>query len=253
VVFTDAEVGHVVGDGGTLLTTTDGGQTWAWRGDRRFGFLRDLSFPDAVSGRAVGTLGSPLYTALATADGGATWSVQAGSFGPDLAWSNLDAVWFSDPLHGHVAGDSGRIFATADGGQHWSVQRKDTTETFSRLAFADRRRGLAVGATQFTEGPRASFVATADGGETWISRLVQGTLLNDVVFATPSEAYAVGAVCPRAEEACRSLIVKITFPAGSEETAGEAAGLPVPLVVGVIGVGVVLAAVIVRRRRATSH
>lgn len=276
VSFTDSRAGTVVGPGGTILTTADGGATWQWRGDRRYGGLMGVSFADRHHGQAVGlaVTGLTPFISVATADGGATWHVRQPPARTRVSNANFSGVAFLDDQRGYVAGDFGRILATADAGLTWVVQRGDTTESFQDIAFGDDRRGLAVGSTDFSGSPRASIAVTVDGGETWAPRLLDGLILWDVDFATPTTAYAVG--CTRQERidlddgprwpCAQSLIARITFPegaaggggrggAGASGGAGDLAadggsGLSLLLWVGGGALALVVAAALVARRPA---
>ncbi|HEX6597057.1 MAG TPA: YCF48-related protein, partial [Acidimicrobiales bacterium] len=235
VSFPDARSGVVVGPGGTILSTADGGTTWQWRGDRRFGGLNAVAFADRQHGQAVGLMvtGLSQYVTVATADGGTTWEMRQPPPRNRSANASFLGVSFLDAQRGYIAGDSGRILATADGGQTWFEQRGDTTETFRDIDFGDDRRGIAAGATNFSGDSRASLVATADGGQTWTTRLLDGLTVWAVDFATPTTAYAVG--CTRQTEVIRnrgngeekvypcsqSFVARITFPA---DTGGGGAG-----------------------------
>lgn len=98
---------------------------------------------------------------------------------------------------------------------------------------ADLRRGLAVGSTDFNGTSRASLAVTADGGETWTPRLLEGLILWGADFATPTTAIAVG--CTRQQRVERtgagpifpcaqSLIARITFPAEGQTEGAPASG-----------------------------
>ncbi len=54
---------------GTILRTTDGGETWTFQASRTGNHLFGVSFVDANTGTAVGDLG----IVLRTMDGGETW------------------------------------------------------------------------------------------------------------------------------------------------------------------------------------
>ena len=223
VSFPDARAGAVAGPGGTILTTADGGATWQWRGDRRYGGLTDLTFTDRQHGQAVGLANTGLspFISVATADGGTSWEIRQPPPRSTVANANFSGLDFLDAQRGYIAGSTGRILATTDGGHSWVVQRSDTTETFQDIAFGDERRGLAVGGTDFNGTSRASLAVTADGGETWSPRLLEGLILWGVDFATPTTAYAVG--CTRQTRierpsgpifpCAQSLVARITFPA----------------------------------------
>jgi len=234
VSFPDPRAGAVAGPGGTILVTADGGATWQWRGDRRYGGLTELTFADRHNGQAVGlaTTGLSPYISVATADGGTSWELRQPPPRSTVANANFSGVDFLDAERGYIAGSTGRILATTDAGHTWVVQRSDTTETFQDIAFGNEKRGLAVGATDFNGASRASLAVTGDGGETWAPRLLDGLILWAVDFATPTTAYAVG--CTRQTRVERSsgpifpcaqsLVARITFPAEAEAVAGEAGG-----------------------------
>ena len=62
-----------VGALGTILRTTDGGDTWTPQSSGTTNFLNGVSFVDANTGTAVGGEG----TILRTTDGGDTWTPQS--------------------------------------------------------------------------------------------------------------------------------------------------------------------------------
>ncbi|MGH9279755.1 MAG: WD40/YVTN/BNR-like repeat-containing protein, partial [Acidimicrobiales bacterium] len=190
--------------------------------------------------------------------------------GPNVQTDEFAAVAFTDAQHGFVGGNGGRIFATSDGGHHWATQRKDTTETFQAMAFSTPKRGLAGGFTDFSNERKASLVATVDGGETWVARLMPGAIVWDVAFATPTTAFAVGCAewyPPPAQLPCqRSLIAKVTFPGGEGSGSGGASGgsgsgggggggssVPFVLVGAAIVFFVAGAVVLLRGRRGARH
>src|SRR5258708_26081639 len=69
----DANTVVAVGDAGTIVRTTDGGQSWTLQSSGTTRDLRGVSFVDADTGTAVGFSG----TILRTTDGGQTWTLQA--------------------------------------------------------------------------------------------------------------------------------------------------------------------------------
>ena len=265
VSFPDVDHGIVLGGGGTVLLTDDGGQTWTWRGDRSFGFLSAVSFSDASNGVAVsfsGPTARSLFVSLLSSDSGRTW--QAAGAGPHIpagvTTANLRAAAAVDARRAYVGGDAGRIFVTSDGGATWDAQRHDTTETFNGLAFSRRDRGVAVGTTDFSDVRRASLATTADGGETWAPRLLDAAILWSAAFASRATAYAVGCakpVLPQSPEGegavncTQSLIVRIAFVDRQAIREGGG-GFRWPLVLAAIGV-VVATAVLVVWSRARSR
>ena len=74
VSFTDANNGAVVGDYGTILRTTDGGEIWTLQTSGTTNALNGVSFTDSNNGTAVGVSG----TILRTTNGGETWDFTNG-------------------------------------------------------------------------------------------------------------------------------------------------------------------------------
>jgi hypothetical protein len=109
VSFTDASTGTVVGEGGTILRTTDGGTTWVHQLSGTKNWLWGVSFTDANTGTAVG--GSGIRR---TTNGGTTWQSQSSETRNSL----LD-VSFTDANTGTAVGNFGTILRTTTGGVTW--------------------------------------------------------------------------------------------------------------------------------------
>ena len=92
VSFTDANNGTAVGDAGTVLRTTDGGQNWIIQTSGAITWLGRVSFTDANNGRAVGYDDfTNLGIILGTTDGGQHWINQ-----PSGTSSSLEGVSFTN-------------------------------------------------------------------------------------------------------------------------------------------------------------
>ena len=214
--FVGKDTGYVVGGQGVILKTTDGGSTWSYQGDPIYGTLNDVDFVDEESGQIAGTVIGPddeAYLTLATLDGGSTWSRQRTGKpdDPDIPL-NLQTVTVLEPRRAVVAGTSGRIFVTFDSGATWRSRRSGTLERLNAVAFADRRRGLAVGDIAFPDESRAVILATNDGGQTWYQRPTpESAALNGVTFADATTAYAVGCATPTAP-CTEASVLRIDFP-----------------------------------------
>src|SRR4029450_11410594 len=111
--FVDANTGTVVGDYGTIVRTTDGGNSWTIQVSGTTQNLWAVSFIDANNGAAVGEGG----TILGTTDGGANWVSQTS--GTTL---QLRGVSLSDANNGAAVGEGGTILRTTDGGSSWLPQ-----------------------------------------------------------------------------------------------------------------------------------
>lgn len=113
VYFADSQTGWAVGDNGTIVNTTDGGQTWLLQSSGTTEILRAVFFIDANTGWAVGgLLGKAM---LKTTDGGENWqSIVANNIMSnqmyDIAFADANTGWL-------VSFDS--IYTSTDGGNTW--------------------------------------------------------------------------------------------------------------------------------------
>ncbi len=166
-----------VGESGTILATTDGGQTWAPQASGAEAGLTSVTFISGSQGWAVGESG----TILATTDGGQTWAAQ-----PSGTRSELFSVTFISGSQGWAVGESGTILATTDGGQTWAAQPSGTRSELFSVTFISGSQGWAVGES-------GTILATTDGGQTWAAQ-PSGTRseLFSVTFISGSQGWAVG-------------------------------------------------------------
>ncbi len=174
----DGRTGVVVGDGGTVLTTTDAGASWVLRAGGTTENLRSVWFTSATVGWAAGSAGA----LMTTSNGGASWTRQTSIF----TGNNLTCVRFADALHGWVVGDGGLIASTTDGGATWS-KVFPTGWMLNAVSFADTLDGWAVGAN-------GTALGTHDGGASWylVPLGVTAQTLRGVWRADEQTAIAVG-------------------------------------------------------------
>lgn len=110
--YPDGKSGWAVGDGGTVLNTSDDGKTWAEKNIGTSQQLRSIYFkPDGLHGWIVGEDGA----IFATEDGGETWSPQTSNTKQFL----LSVHFIPDTQRGWIVGSGNTILTTTDGGKHW--------------------------------------------------------------------------------------------------------------------------------------
>lgn len=155
VSFPDEDHGWVVGLGGEILATTDGGDTWRRQESGITTDLMDVSFPTNQTGWAVGWSD----TILRTDDAGETWTPYSTE---ELDIAQFTAVHFTDEQHGWAVGGLGTvIIATSDGGQTWAPQLVTREFPLRDIHFSDSKHGFAV-------GNLGAAYMTSDGGATWL-------------------------------------------------------------------------------------
>lgn len=109
--FTDSLHGVVVGNGGVILKTSDGGEHWYQKDGGTSNNLTFVSFVNEQVGTIVGDGG----LILRTEDGGDIWIQQKSG-----VIVTLTAVSFYDENNGVAVGGN-TIIRTTDGGQNWEI------------------------------------------------------------------------------------------------------------------------------------
>ena len=173
VYFFDQNRGFAAGSKGTLLQTSDGGNTWKPRASFNTDVVRDLFFVDDQNGWMVvevnqyelKTKEQPRAYLMKTIDGGEHWTrIEIKGFDIDAI---LVRAMFNRNGHGWTFGEGGSIFTTRDAGDTWTKLQSPTHRLLLGGIFVDDDRGWIVGAG-------ATIIQTSDGGETWYkSRLPQ--------------------------------------------------------------------------------
>ena len=166
VYFFDQNRGFAAGSRGTLLQTSDGGNTWKPRSSFNTDVVRDIFFVDDKNGWMVvevnvyelKTKEQPRAYLMKTVDGGEHWTrVEIKGFDID---SILVRAMFNRSGHGWTFGEGGSIFTTHDAGDTWIKLQSPTRRLLLGGIFVDDDRGWIVGAG-------ATLIQTSDGGETW--------------------------------------------------------------------------------------
>ena len=175
------------------LALEPAGDGWYWQLPQPQGqILNAVAMPDATNAWAVGYGGAIVHSA----DGGASWSVQASTTTEPLA-----AVAFADAQHGCAVGGlffesyifgaldsvSSVILRTDDGGASWKIVAQPSKYPLTAVAFADAQTGWAV-------GKHGTILRTVDGGATWTAQVSGVTRpLWAVTFADARHGWAAGA------------------------------------------------------------
>ena len=165
--------GFIAGSENTILTTTDGGESWVGSSERaRVGETRNnlegIWFVSPTTGWIIGSFGTLLHTA----DGGENWDKRDPGFD-----NNLFGIYFLDENTGWICGQEGLILHTTDGGANWTQQKTESYDDLHDIIFVDGMVGWAVGGYN-------SILHTTDGGKTWTVSNIPGGATFKGVHAT---------------------------------------------------------------------
>ncbi len=149
--FLDINNGFACGGSGSIIKTTDAGETWVVIPSGTTNLLRDILFFDSNILYTCGNNG----TLLKSINGGDTWVSKA-----PITGKGLFNLAFASATIGWVCGTTGVIFKTTNGGTGWSAQTSGTSNKLNSIFFIDSSNGWAVGIS-------GTIINTTDGGTNW--------------------------------------------------------------------------------------
>ena len=188
VAHVDAGTWIAVGDGGTILRSTDGGAGWSGVSSPVADALRGVSMLGSV-GVAVGIGGR----IVRTTDGGAHWVVQVRP-----TTRALYAVSLAPGL-AVATGEEGQIFVSEDDGVSWTLHTAGTASVLFGVS-VNGSSGIGVGG-------QGAVVMSTNAGQGW-GLTIPGdalTFFYGACLASPSTGWAVGT-----SVSVPSLIIKST-------------------------------------------
>jgi len=191
VYFLNEQTGWIVGSGGTILTTVDGGKTWIKKKNFTQDVIRQVFFTDERNGwllceRNLYALGSnsPSYF-LKTNDGGINW--KRAEF-TDNQRKRVTKFLFTKKGAVLAVGEGGAFFAVSSDERSWKRMQSPVRYLLFDGIFTDDSHGVIVGAG-------GSILFTEDAGATWIKAVIFGnpnTKLNSVFFVNQRNGWTVG-------------------------------------------------------------
>lgn len=162
VHFPSSTIGYAVGEAGTILKSTDAGETWTAVTSGTNNYLHGVYFLDVNVGFAVGD-----DIMIKTSDGGVSWNPVSLPVTVDFK-----DVEFIDNLVGFCVGYNGTILKTTDGGITWVQKNSDCDRYLAKIHFPSPNVGYAV-----SKGYNSNFIKTTDGGETWMNDTIDANLV----------------------------------------------------------------------------
>ncbi|MBU2652227.1 MAG: T9SS type A sorting domain-containing protein [Bacteroidetes bacterium] len=205
VFFINSTTGFISGNSGTLLQTTDGGQTWIEIESNTVEALNDICFVNEECGYICGSSGK----LLKTVSGGTSWElISTGTY------SIYYSVYFSSLAEGFAVGEYGMIAYTSDGGDSWTFQDNPATfglyginygspshmvvgdggmilhsensgSTWTQISVGISKRLRSViprGSQILIAGNEGITLKSSDGGQNWTAQYLTPSNLNDMSF-----------------------------------------------------------------------
>jgi photosystem II stability/assembly factor-like uncharacterized protein len=201
VYFTDELTGYAVGNSGTILKTTNGGDIWELKNSGTTIDLNSVHFPVPEIGYVVGGNSDPPSSSLIlkTINGGTNWIPQNSGIS-DI----LKSVYFTEVETGYAVGRNGVgadarsvVIKTTNGGNQWDTILTSLTHrySFNSIFFPDATSGYVAG-TYLWLSEFGFIYNTSDGGINWSYQpLSYGgilTSLNSIFFTNANTGFAVG-------------------------------------------------------------
>lgn len=183
VFFVNGSTGYAAGHHGTIVKSTDSGDSWDVVFHRDFLELNDIYFSDVLTGFSVGKdIESNKGIILKTNNAGITWTTVY-----DSQVFLFNSISFTGVDTGYVSGSDGIILRTEDGGDTWVTLSTGINENLTSIYFTDSDNGYVVGGNGI-------ILKTVNAGLEWLP-LISGknTLLNSVFFTNSNTGYVVGA------------------------------------------------------------
>jgi len=151
--FFNENIGWIVGAGGTILKTLDGGFNWMIMNSGLTSALYSIWFIDSLTGFAVGANGKLILTT----DGGEIW--QEKNLGVN---TYLNEIKINSNGIGWIVGNDGLILKTSNMGSTWQQQYSDfQTDYFTSIEIINDTTAVIVGEV-------GDIFRTTNGGEEWV-------------------------------------------------------------------------------------
>jgi len=143
----------VVGDGGRVSFTSDGGANWYYDGTNDNGDYFDIVLQGNRKWITGGKEGFPRL--ISSSESGYHWAMRSS----ELTENSIRDICFSDSLKGWLAGYGGTLFYTVDGGENWNPKSIFSID-FSSISTPTNQ-------DIYVSGNNGEFIKSNNGGTNW--------------------------------------------------------------------------------------
>ena len=141
IIFSDKLDGWIIGTGGTIIHTDNGGENWTELTKGHSNSFKDVCFIDSKRGWIIGgKYPKESSSIISTVDGGEKWEEQYSAEN-----TNLNSLFFIDEKEGWVVGNNGLILHTSNGGKQWNLKPIDSNCPLNNIFFLNKKMGWICG------------------------------------------------------------------------------------------------------------
>jgi len=176
VYFINQNQGWIVGDNGTILSTSDGGKTWNQQNGTTTDDLKAVHFINKDIGWAVG--GNVMQY---SEDGGRSWEKHTQN-----TINDIQCMYFIDNYTGWVCGSDSFILKTTNSGGNWEVIPSRVGK-FDAIFFLNESLGWL-----HSRDDAGYIYMTTDAGYTLIPRSRSRKTFRSFFFINPDKGWACG-------------------------------------------------------------
>ena len=185
-VFPNANVGYAGGYMESIKKTIDGGTTWTLLDSLQTNGFYNLFFLNSDTGYA-----SNNHNLIKTTDGGITWTTLLTAQGNHL----LGSMYFVNNI-GYIASwavnnDNVGFYKTTNGGITWNLYVGQNSVNLDKIVFTDANTGYAVG--EIDPYGKGIIQKTTNGGANWIANACpEYGRISNIFFLDANNGFAIG-------------------------------------------------------------
>ncbi len=194
VTFVNDSLGYAVGEGATIMKTTDAGENWMYQNTSIISpafQLKTVAFANNDTG-FVGTANGPGFAYLYTYNGGETW-MNVEEEGSVYGRARIQVVNDST-VYSLGYGHGAPLYRSNNLGQFWEeVSFPEDVGAPRDMYFFDRDTGIAI-IREFDAncGSNFYFLRTNDAGVNWYSQYYNCTFVQELCFPSRTVGFALG-------------------------------------------------------------